>query len=361
MAQQKHSAGEPQMFLFGSIERSTMVNEAAKMLIFLFLLVSVPLITAFDFGVTKYDNLSNNQDTSKSKPIAEFVKKLDGLLINEKWHDIYIYSSNEVKSQIPEDQFTKMIIKLTGNVGGVERVKLKEIHLVESTGKSRVPIQNGKSIILPYPIQLNRPLAGTLSFVLCETKSKKGEYYYWLTYVLKKERKKWTLASFQTRLSRINGHKYDWYLERAGKFENSGQKRNALFYKMIGFKLLNPGDHIIVPEAIEGYNSCFTKKAPSHLPLTNIRDPEIWKTKIGEFTVTDVAPLMYPSMLSLQIRYLSRQEIVGNSVDEANRVAIFNYAKTKFPEYRDAFETICVVSVTQSKKAQIKCYDFKTN
>ena len=338
-----------------------MFNKADKKLCLLFLLVSAPLITAFDFGVTNYDNLSNNKDSSKSKPIAEFANKVDELLINEKWHDIYSCSSKEVKSQLSEDQFTRMIIKLTDKVGGIERVDIKEIHLVESTGKSRVPIQNGKSIIFPYPVQLNRPLDGTLSFVLCETKSKKGEYFYWLTYILKKEQKEWTLASFQTRLSRLKGHKYEWFLERARKFENSGQNRNALFYRMIGFKLLNPGDHVIVPKAIEGYNSCFTKKAPSHLPLTNVRKSEAWKTKIGEFTVTDIAPLMYPSMLSLQVRYNSRQEIVGNSVDEADRVSIFNYVKEKFPEYRDAFESICIVSVTKSKRAQIKCYDYKTN
>ncbi len=338
-----------------------MFNKARKMLRFLALFVLFLLITAFNFGVTKYDNLSNNKDTSKSKPIAAFTNKLDRLLINEKWHDIYSISSKEVRNVLSEDQYIKMIIELTSKVGGIERVELKEIHLVESTGKSRVPIQNGKSIIFPYSVKLNRPLAGTLSFVLCETKSKKGEYYYWLSYVLKKEKKEWTLASFQTNLSRLNGHTYDWYLEKAKKFENSDQKRNALFYKMIGFKLLNPGDHIVVPEAIEGYNSCFTKDAPSHLPLTNVRKPETWKTKIGEFTITDVVPLMHPSIFSLQIRYLSRQEIVGNSVDEADRVAIFNYVKSNFPEYRDAFESICVVSVTKSKKAQINCYDNNIN
>lgn len=324
----------------------------------LFVMMCMALPASAEMAMTRYDNLSNNKDQTTAKPIAAFKEKVDFLLVNEKWEDLYAVACAETKKFFNQEQFVKMLTGLSKRVGGFEKVELLEIHLLESSGEGRAPVRDGKSIILPNPVQLNRPLTGTIAFVLCEAKSKKGPFFNWLTYVFKKEQGRWALGSFQINLSRVSGKRFDWYLKKADDFEKAGMKRNALLYKMIGYQLLNPGDLIVVPSAAQGFQACMAEKDPAvlQLPFSKVRPERKWKTQVGELTVTDVAPLMHPAVQALQVRYLSRQENVGTAADEADRKALFDYVMKNFPEFQEAFDQICVLSVTKSKKAQIKCY-----
>lgn len=138
---------------------------------------------AFDFGTTRYDNLSNNRDDPKFKLINSYVKQLNELVINKKWKDIYPICSKEYRDAISEDQCVAQWEVLNESTGTIKNIYTKEIHLVESTSKGRVPI-DGKSIILPNPIKIIRPVAGTLSFILCIAENKDTATNCWLTYVL---------------------------------------------------------------------------------------------------------------------------------------------------------------------------------
>lgn len=154
----------------------------------------------------------------------------------------------------------------------------------------------------------------------------------------------WKLAGFYPRLDSISGHDGEWYLSKAREFKASGQTHNAWFYYLTAWDLTAPVNFMSTPQ-LDKIAQEMQSARPGDLPSD--ASPLTLSANGKSFKVTELAAVPVEGNLDLRVRYQNPD--AGNSgVAFQDNMAVIKAIVAKYPEVRDAFDSVVARAVDTS-------------
>lgn len=165
-----------------------------------------------------------------------------------------------------------------------------------------------------------------------------------LTLVLQNLGGAWKLAGYYPRLDALGGHDGEWYLAKAREYTAKGYSRDAWFYYQTAWDLTAPVNFMSTPLLDKIADEMQTAR-PSDLPSDNA--PLNISANGKVFKITEFAAVPVDNNLDLRIRYQNPD--AGNSgVAFQDNMALIKAVVAKYPEFRDAFNSIIARAVDGS-------------
>jgi hypothetical protein len=165
-----------------------------------------------------------------------------------------------------------------------------------------------------------------------------------LTLILQDLGGAWKLAGYYPRLDAIGGHNGDWYLSKARDFKAKGQLHDAWFYYLTAWDLTAPVNFMSAPQ-LDKIATEMQAARPSDLPSDSA--PMSLSANGKVFKVTELAAVPVDNTLDLRIRY--ENPAAGDSgVAFKDNMAVIKAIVVKYPELRDAFDSVVARAVDTS-------------
>lgn len=165
-----------------------------------------------------------------------------------------------------------------------------------------------------------------------------------LTLVLQNLGGGWKLAGYYPRLDSLGGHDGEWYLTKAREYKAKGYTHDAWFYYLTAWDLTAPVNFMSTPQLDKIADEMQTAR-PSDLPSDSA--PLSISANGKVFKITELAAVPVDNNLDLRIRYQNPD--AGNSgVAFQDNMAVIKAVVAKYPEVRDAFNSIIVRAVDSS-------------
>jgi hypothetical protein len=165
-----------------------------------------------------------------------------------------------------------------------------------------------------------------------------------LTLVLQNPGGAWKLAGYYPRLDSVGGHDGEWYLAKAREYKAKGYSHDAWFYYLTAWDLTAPVNFMSTPQLDKIADEMQTAR-PSDLPSDS--SPLSISANGKVFKITELAAVPVDNNLDLRIRYQNPD--AGNSgVAFQDNMALIKAVVAKYPEFRDAFNSIIVRAVDNS-------------
>lgn len=165
-----------------------------------------------------------------------------------------------------------------------------------------------------------------------------------LTLVLQNLGGAWKLAGYYPRLDSVGGHDGAWYLAKAREYKAKGYSHDAWFYYLTAWDLTAPVNFMSTPQLDKIADEMQTAR-PSDLPSDS--SPLSISANGKVFRITEFAAVPVDNNLDLRIRYQNPD--AGNSgVAFQDNMALIKAVVAKYPEVRDAFNSIIARAVDNS-------------
>ncbi len=179
---------------------------------------------------------------------------------------------------------------------------------------------------------------GNYAITILDATTPKGPYS--VSFVLQQVGTAWKLAGFHVKATQGAGHDGQWYATRAREFKTKGQMRNAWLYAAQARELLVPVPFMSTLATDKVYDE-FQSVKPADLPPPDI-------TAGGKtFKITSMYPLPVNNELDLIVKY-STADISNTAQTFQDNQAIIKALVAKYPEFRDAFDSVVVRGVEPS-------------
>lgn len=154
----------------------------------------------------------------------------------------------------------------------------------------------------------------------------------------------WKLAGYYPRLDAIGGHDGDWYLTKARDFKAKGDVHDAWFYYLTAWDLVAPVNFMGTPQ-LDKIATEMQSARPSDIPSQSA--PLSLSANGKVFKVTELAAVPVDNKLDLRIRYENANANNSNVAFQDN-MAVIKAMVAKYPELRDAFDSIIARAVDTS-------------
>jgi uncharacterized protein (DUF2141 family) len=165
-----------------------------------------------------------------------------------------------------------------------------------------------------------------------------------LTLVLQDLGGAWKLAGYYPRLDAIGGHDGQWYLNQARQYKAQGKLHDAWFYYLTAWDLTAPVNFMSTPQ-LDKIAEEMQSARPGDLPSQSA--PLSLSANGRVFRVTELAAVPVEDKLDLRVVYQSAD--AGNSgVAFQDNMAVIHAIVAKYPELRDAFDTVIARAVDGS-------------
>ncbi|HKD86250.1 MAG TPA: hypothetical protein VKB58_15985 [Terriglobales bacterium] len=165
-----------------------------------------------------------------------------------------------------------------------------------------------------------------------------------LTLVLQNLASGWKLAGYYPRLDAIGGHDGQWYLTRAREYKAKGYTHDAWFYYLTAWDLTAPVNFMSTPQ-LDKIADEMQSARPADLPSD--ASPLSLSANGKVFKITELAAVPVDNNLDLRIRYQNPD--AGNSgIAFQDNMAVIKAVVAKYPEFRDAFNSIIARAVDGS-------------
>lgn len=165
-----------------------------------------------------------------------------------------------------------------------------------------------------------------------------------LTLVLQNMAGAWKLAGYYPRLDAIGGHDGEWYLTKAREYKAKGDTHDAWFYYLTAWDLTAPVNFMGTPQ-LDKIATEMQSARPSDLPSQSA--PLSLSASGKVFKVTELTAVPVDNKLDLRIRY-ENPNANNSSVAFQDNMAVIKAIVTKYPELREAFESIIARAVDSS-------------
>jgi hypothetical protein len=277
--------------------------------------------TAIDSAATQYLNMSKNGDVAGLKANAipaitgNFGSIEQAVVSNKPYFNdgqatitgTYLLDASQAKAALPQADF------YCGIYNSSDRIGFSIPNL--PPGRYAVAIQkvNGKNPIT-------------------------------LTLVLQEMGGGWKLAGYFPRLNSIGGHDGDWYLTKARDYKAKNQLHDAWFYYLTAWDLLAPVNFMSTPQ-LDKISAEMQSARPSDMPSQSA--PMSLSASGKTFQITELAAVPVDNKLDLRIRYQNANATTTNVAFQDN-MAVIKAIVAKYPELRDAFDSIVARAVDNS-------------
>jgi hypothetical protein len=165
-----------------------------------------------------------------------------------------------------------------------------------------------------------------------------------LTLVLQNAGTAWKLAGYYPRLDSIGGHDGEWYLAKAREFKAKGELHNSWLYYLTAWDLIAPVNFISTAQ-LDKIADEMQGVRPTDLPSDSA--PLNLSTNGSVFKITELTAVPVDNNLDVRIRYDNAQ--AGNSaVAFQDNMAVLKATIAKYPEFREAFNSVIVRAVDSS-------------
>lgn len=165
-----------------------------------------------------------------------------------------------------------------------------------------------------------------------------------LTLILQNMGGSWKLAGYYPRLDAISGHDGEWFLSKAREFKAKGWVHDAWFYYLTAWDLTAPVNFMSTPRLDEIADEMQSAR-PTDLPSEAA--PLTLSANGKTFKVTELAAVPVEGSLDFRVRYLNSD--AGNSaVAFQDNMAVIKAIVAKYPELRDAFDSVVARAVDSS-------------
>ena len=165
-----------------------------------------------------------------------------------------------------------------------------------------------------------------------------------LTLILQSIGSAWKLAGYYPRLDAIGGHDGQWYLTKAREYKAKGYAHDAWFYYLTAWDLTAPVNFMSTPQ-LDKIADEMQGARPADLPSD--ASPLSLSANGKVFKITELAAVPVDNNLDLRIRYQNPD--AGNSgVAFQDNMAVIKAIVAKYPEFRDAFNSIIARAVDGS-------------
>lgn len=165
-----------------------------------------------------------------------------------------------------------------------------------------------------------------------------------LTLVLQNVAGAWKLAGYYPRLDALGGHDGQWYLTKAREFKAKGYTHDAWFYYLTAWDLTAPVNFMSTPQ-LDKISDEMQSARPADLPSQT--SPLTLSANGKTFKITELAAVPVDNNLDLRIRYQNPD--AGNSgIAFQDNMAVIKAVVAKYPEFRDAFNSIIARAVDGS-------------
>jgi hypothetical protein len=154
----------------------------------------------------------------------------------------------------------------------------------------------------------------------------------------------WKLAGFYPRMDSIGGHDGDWYLTKARDFKAKGNQHDAWFYYLTAWDLTAPVNFMGTPQLDKIATEMQTAR-PTDLPSDS--SPMSLSANGKVFKVTELAAVPVDNKLDLRIRYLN-PDANNSGISFKDNMAVIKAIVAKYPELRDAFDSVVARAVDNS-------------
>lgn len=283
--------------------------------------LDAPTKTAIDAAATQYLNMSKSGDVAGLKAnaipaIAGNFGSIEQAVVSNKQYfsdgtatitGTYLLDASQAKAALPQADF------YCGIYNSSDRVGFSIPNL--PPGRYAVAIQkvNGKDPI-------------TLTLVLQEMGSA------------------WKLAGYFPRLNSIGGHDGDWYLDKARDFKAKNQLHDAWLYYLTAWDLLAPVNFMSTPQ-LDKLSTEMSSARPGDLPSQSA--PLSLSANGKTYQITELVAVPVDNKLDLRVRYTNAN--AGNSaIAFQDNMAVIKAIVAKYPELRDAFDSIVARAVDNS-------------
>jgi hypothetical protein len=165
-----------------------------------------------------------------------------------------------------------------------------------------------------------------------------------LTLVLENVGAAWKLAGYYPRLDEIGGHDGQWYLTKAREYKAKGQSHTAWFYYLTAWDLTAPVNFMSTPQ-LDKIADEMQSARPSDLPSE--ASPLSLSAGGKVYKVTELVAVPVDNNLDLRIRY-ENAEAANSGMAFQDNVAVIKAIIAKYPELRDAFNSVIARAVDSS-------------
>ncbi len=165
-----------------------------------------------------------------------------------------------------------------------------------------------------------------------------------LTLVLQNLGGAWKLAGYYPRLDAIGGHDGQWYLTQARAYKGQGKAHDAWFYYLTAWDLTAPVNFMSTPQLdkiAEEMQSARPGDLPSDsAPLSLSANGEVFK-------VTELTAVPVDNKLDVRVVY-QNPNASDSGVAFQDNMAVIRAIVAKYPELRDAFDSVIARAVDSS-------------
>jgi hypothetical protein len=157
-----------------------------------------------------------------------------------------------------------------------------------------------------------------------------------LTLVLQEMAGAWKLAGYYPRLDSVAGHDGQWYLTKAREFKAKGQPHNAWLYYLTAWDLLAPVSFMSTPQ-LDKVADEMQAARPSDFP--SAATPLSLSGGGKTFKITELTSVTFEDNLDLRVQ-CQTPDAANSGLASQDNLAIIKALITKYPELRDAFNTV---------------------
>src|SRR6185369_309852 len=179
---------------------------------------------------------------------------------------------------------------------------------------------------------------GNYAVAVLDASTAKGPYT--VSFVLQQEGTTWKFAGFYVKAAQAAGHDGQWFVTKAREFKTKGQMRNAWLYAAVARDMLVPVPFMSTMVTDKLYDE-FQSVKPADLPPSDIS--AAGKT----FKVNSLYLLPVNNELDLILKYASA-DVSNTTQTFQDNQAVIKALVAKYPEFRDAFDSVVVRAVEPS-------------
>ena len=154
----------------------------------------------------------------------------------------------------------------------------------------------------------------------------------------------WKLAGYYPRLDAIGGHDGQWYLNQARQYKAQGKLHDAWFYYLTAWDLTAPVNFMSTPQ-LDKIAEEMQSARPADLPSQSALLSLSANGKV--FRVTELTAVPVEDKLDLRVIYQSA-DAANSGLAFQDNMAVIHAIVAKYPELRDAFDTVIARAVDGS-------------
>lgn len=197
--------------------------------------------------------------------------------------------------------------------------------------------QNGQTANSAVFVIPNLP-PGLYGIAILDASTPKGPYT--VSFVLQQQSADWKLAGFYVKPAQAAGHNGQWYADRARDFQAKGEMRNAWLYAAQARELLVPVPFMSTLVTDKLYDE-FQSIKPADLPPPDIA------AEGKTFKINSLFLLPVGKEIDLIVKYASA-DISNSAQTFKDNMAVIKAVVAKYPEFRDAFDSVVARAVEPS-------------